>query len=224
MPAGAGEPAAERVAAAAVDLAHLGGIVGRLAQRHDRGDLDRLEGAVVEVRLELRERARRRRRGRARSRRASPPSRTTSSGCRARPRSRARPSAAGATAARGRRRRCRRRRSRGRAGSSCSRARSTSRCSSARVATAVVGLCGNETMTTRGRGACTAVLDRVDRRPRSRGVHDRRAGETRRDEVDRVAGRRHDDGVARLDQHPHQVREALLGADRARRPASRGRA
>ena len=39
-----------------VDLAHLGRVVGSLAQRHDRGDLDRLEGAVVEVGLELRER------------------------------------------------------------------------------------------------------------------------------------------------------------------------
>ena len=61
VPAGAGEAADERVAAAAVDLADLDRVVGGLAQRDDRRDLDRLEGAVVEVGLELRERARRRR-------------------------------------------------------------------------------------------------------------------------------------------------------------------
>ena len=49
VPAGAVEPGAERVAAAAVDLADLGRVVAGLAQRHDRRDLDRLEGAVVEV-------------------------------------------------------------------------------------------------------------------------------------------------------------------------------
>ena len=42
-------PEHERVAAAAVDLADLGRVVGGLAQRDDRRDLDRLEGAVVEV-------------------------------------------------------------------------------------------------------------------------------------------------------------------------------
>src|SRR5262249_10513774 len=47
VPTGAGEPVAERVAAAAVDLADLDRVVGRLAQRHDRRDLDRLERPVV---------------------------------------------------------------------------------------------------------------------------------------------------------------------------------
>ena len=55
-PARAGEPGAERVAAAAVDLADLARIVDRLAQRDGRRDLDRLERAVVEVRLQLRQR------------------------------------------------------------------------------------------------------------------------------------------------------------------------
>jgi hypothetical protein len=41
-----------------------------------------------------------------------------------------------------------------------------------------------------------------------------RAGEDGREQVDRVAGRRHEREVARLDQHPQQVREALLRADR----------
>src|SRR5581483_10104248 len=52
-PAGAVETGAEHVAAAAVDGADLVRVVGGLAQRDDRRDLDRLEGAVVEVRLEL---------------------------------------------------------------------------------------------------------------------------------------------------------------------------
>ncbi len=101
---------------------------------------------------------------------------------------------------------------------SCSRARSTSRCISSGVAIAVVGLCGKDAITTRGKGSATsqrlldagehvAVLD-----PR---VHDGGAGEARRDQVDRVARARHDGAVAGLEQHPHQVREALLGADRA---------
>ena len=55
-PAGAGEPGAERVAAAPVDLAELARVVDRLAQRDGRRDLDRLERPVVEVRLQLRER------------------------------------------------------------------------------------------------------------------------------------------------------------------------
>ena len=61
VPADALEPVAEDVAAAAVDLAGLGRIVARLVQRDDRGDLDRLEGAVVEIGLEPRERRERRR-------------------------------------------------------------------------------------------------------------------------------------------------------------------
>ena len=41
----------------------------------------------------------------------------------------------------------------------------------------------------------------------------RRAGEARTGQVDRVARTRHDRAVARSEQHPHQVRETLLGAD-----------
>ncbi len=40
-----------------------------------------------------------------------------------------------------------------------------------------------------------------------------RAGEHGRVDVDRVARARHDGRVARLQQHPHEVREPLLGAD-----------
>jgi len=57
LPAGASEAAAERVAPAAVDLADLGGIFGRLAERHGGRDLDRLECPIVEVGLQLCERA-----------------------------------------------------------------------------------------------------------------------------------------------------------------------
>ena len=56
MPAGLRETGAEHVAAASIDLAHLAWIVGRLAECDDRCDLDRLERAVVEVRLQLRQR------------------------------------------------------------------------------------------------------------------------------------------------------------------------
>src|SRR6266540_2324056 len=56
VPADARQAVAERVAAAAVALVHVGGVLGRLVHRDDRGDLDRLERAVVEVRLEPRER------------------------------------------------------------------------------------------------------------------------------------------------------------------------
>ena len=41
-----------------------------------------------------------------------------------------------------------------------------------------------------------------------------RPGEDRRVDVDRVARARHERRVARLEEHPHQVREAFLGADR----------
>src|SRR6266404_4480199 len=53
VPAGASEAAAEDVTPAAVDLADLGGILGRLAERHGGRDLDRLERSVVEVGLQF---------------------------------------------------------------------------------------------------------------------------------------------------------------------------
>ena len=62
VPARPVEPAAERIPPKAVDLTDLGRIVGRLAQGDGRRDLDRLEGPVVEVGLQLRQ-ARRRRPG-----------------------------------------------------------------------------------------------------------------------------------------------------------------
>ena len=113
-PADPREAVAERVAPRAVDLADLEREVGRLVHRDDRGDLDRLEGAVVEVRLQPRERLHDLGVAEHERRPASPPSRTTSSACTARPRPPPRPRPGGSTAARGRRRRCRRRRSRGR--------------------------------------------------------------------------------------------------------------
>ncbi len=70
-------------------------------------------------------------------------------------------------------------------------------------------------------GLC--VLVRLDERRQElgRGCHgdanDRRAGEDRREQVDRVARRRHEHRVARLDEHPEQVAEALLRAHRGDR-------
>ena len=52
-PAELGEAVAEDVATRLVDLAHLLREVLRLVERDGRGDLDRLERAVVEVALEL---------------------------------------------------------------------------------------------------------------------------------------------------------------------------
>src|SRR3954451_17948176 len=43
LPAGAGEPGAERVAPAAVDVADIHGVVGGVTQGHDRRVLDRME-------------------------------------------------------------------------------------------------------------------------------------------------------------------------------------
>ena len=93
---------------------------------------------------------------------------------------------------------------------------------------AVVGLCGNESTMTRGLGhdssnACMSPSKNAS--PGSEHVVVRHvgalqrhlahvgAGEERPPDVDRVGRRRHQRGVARADQHPHEVREALLGAD-----------
>ena len=145
----------------------------------------------------------------------------------ARPPSRRAP--AGSTAARSRRSRGRRTRSRARR---APRARARSRrcrCMNSRSTHAVVGLCGNESTTTRGRGHASSHASSrfskkiLRRRPWAR-CADLGAGEDRAPDVDRVRRARHERGVARAEQHPHQVREALLGADRADAPRSRGRA
>ena len=56
----------------------------------------------------------------------------------------------------------------------------------------------------------------VDARP-DRHARDRRAGEARREEMDRIARARHERDVARAEQHPEQVHETLLRAERHRR-------
>ena len=53
LPADPVEAVAQRVAPGLVGLVDLLGVVRGLVQGHDRGDLDRLEGAVVEVALQL---------------------------------------------------------------------------------------------------------------------------------------------------------------------------
>ncbi len=88
----------------------------------------------------------------------------------------------------------------------------------ARSTVAVVGLCGNESTTTRGFGCARShASSRFAKRSSSAPIGTRvteAPGEDRPLDVDRVARARHEGRVARLEQHPHQVREALLGADR----------
>ena len=83
---------------------------------------------------------------------------------------------------------------------------------------AVVGLCGNDVTITRGRGhACfvrgVQVREEVLLGAHAHVVH-RGAGEDRAPDVDRVRRARHQRGVAGADEREHQVREALLRADR----------
>ena len=100
----------------------------------------------------------------------------------------------------------------------------------ARSTQAVVGLCGNDSTITRGLGQADSQasisdveegLAGVGRRLGSAGrvgpsqadLADVGAGEQRGVDVDRVRRRGHERGVARPDQHPHQVGQALLGPD-----------
>ena len=93
---------------------------------------------------------------------------------------------------------------------------------------AVVGLWGNERTMTRGLGhdSSQALHQPVEERlarvggvvglgsgARQRHLAHVGAGEQRAPDVDRVRRRGHQGGVAGPDQHPHEVREALLGAD-----------
>ena len=90
----------------------------------------------------------------------------------------------------------------------------------ARSMHAVVGLCGNEQSSTRGRGcdACHASSTFARKSTRA-DVHalDGRAREHRREQVDRVARARHERDVAGAEQHPEQVHEPFLRAERERR-------
>ena len=91
---------------------------------------------------------------------------------------------------------------------------------------AVVGLCGNERMATRGLGQADSQASTRLAKKALAGVRlvvaeslqphhpDIGAGKQRRIEVDRVRGRRNKRRVARTHDDPHQVREALLGPDR----------
>ena len=132
----------------------------------------------------------------------------------------ARPRPAGSTAARGRRRRCRRRRSRARGRTRARAPKSTSRCMQLGRRRSPSSGCAGRRRSPRAasgqptlerlldaRDAVVAVLDRR--------VHDAsapaRRGPTRCGSGSSGSARRR---VARLEQHPHQVAEALLGADR----------
>jgi hypothetical protein len=60
------------------------------------------------------------------------------------------------------------------------------------------------------------VAEQVFLRPHRDPFHDR-AGEDRREQVNRIARARHHRSVTGLDEHPHQMCETLLGADRGQR-------
>ena len=49
MPAGAAETFDQRIAALAIDIAHLADAIVRAVQRRGRRDLDRREGAIIEI-------------------------------------------------------------------------------------------------------------------------------------------------------------------------------
>ena len=91
---------------------------------------------------------------------------------------------------------------------------------------AVVGLCGNEKIATRGFGQADSQASTRSAKKASPGVGlvvaetleahhaDVRAGEERRVEVNRVGGRRDERRVAGSDDDPHEVGKPLLGPDR----------
>ncbi len=217
VPAGTGEAGDQSLAPPEVQLTHLVGVLRGLPQRDDRGDLDRLEGAVVEVGLELRE-------GGddvgAAEREAHAPA-----GHRVGLGQAVELDGAVESSVGGQHRR-----------------RLVAVESDIRVGEVVdedeLALEGQvdeplHQLRSRDRSG-RVVRERDDHDPR-RGLrsvdrlldpahevvridsrmHDRGAGEPRRDEVDGVGGARHDGAVASLEQHPHQVSEALLRTDRA---------
>ena len=88
-----------------------------------------------------------------------------------------------------------------------------------RSTTRVVGLWGTTTIRARGRGLRALehldepVVEVLVRSPSSTWITLAPA-RTRREEVNRIRRRRHDRRVAWLDEHPHQMGETLLRADR----------
>ncbi len=207
----------QRVAASPVDLADLERVLARLAERDDRRDLDRLEGAVVEVGLELRQSGND----------VGPPQRE------------AHPPA-------GHRERLRQAveldRAVERAVGGEHRGRDVAVEGDVGVGEVVhehelalpgqvdellhqlgggdlgrrIVREGDDDRPRRGLRGADGVLDRLQRvRPVEAGVENGRAGKPGSDEVDRVARARDDRAVAAFEQDPHQVGEAFLGADRA---------
>ena len=109
---------------------------------------------------------------------------------------------------------------------SCSRANSTRRVIQARSTHSVVGLWGKDSTITRGLGQADSHASiRLSKKAapgaavggRPRGVQadlaDVGTGEQRGVDVDGVGRRRHQRGVPRPDQHPHQMGQTLLGPD-----------
>ena len=221
MPADARQPVAEDVAALAVDLARLGGIVALLVQRDDRGDLDRLEGSVVEVGLQPRER---RQRGRVAEREADAPA-----GHRERLRQRVRLDrdvvGAGNLEDRGRLVAVERDVGVGEVVHDERLVLARQRHEPLHEAEVdhprrrVVG--ERDDQRTRAR---TRVRERIGQpvveilvAPAELDLDHARARQDGREEMDRIRRRGHDRRVARLHEHPHQMREPFLGADRGDR-------
>ena len=220
VPADPREPVTESVASPAVDLGHLGRPLACVAQRDRRGDLQRLEAAVIEVRLETRERtdhvgAAEQERHAPAGEREALRERVVLDGDLARAlalEDRRRPvavvrevgirevvhehdlalprevdEALQVVEARARRRRVVRKRA--------------------------------EQHTRPRLGSEPRLLDagrEVDARPH-RHARDRRTGEARREEMNRIARARHERDVARPEQHPEQMHEPLLRAEGHRR-------
>ena len=101
-----------------------------------------------------------------------------------------------------------------------SRAKSTIFGMNARSTHWVVGLCGNENTTHRRGQRLPVAAFRFSKKSSSgteTHVADPGARDDRPPDVDRIRRARHHRRIARAEQHPHQVREPLLGADRGAR-------
>ena len=143
-PSGALQTRHQHVAPLLVDGADLVRIFLAFAQRDDRGDLNRLEHAVIQVALDARQRRDHLRDCPGRTPPASPPCCSSSTWRRSPPPPPWRPPPAECWAACSRRTPGRRRRNRGRSCVPCSRARRTISRMKSRSTHVVVGLCGNE--------------------------------------------------------------------------------
>ncbi len=221
LPADTRQPVTEDVAALAIDLARLARIVALFVQRDDGGDLDRLEGPVVEVGLEPRKRRQRRC---VAEREAHTPT-----GHRERLGERVRldRDVRGAGNLKDRRRLVPVERDvcvgevvhDERLVLACQRYEPFHEAEVDHARRRVVGERDDEHTRARTR-VCERIREPVVEivvAPAELDLDHARSCEDGREEVDRVRRRGHDRRVARLNEHPHQMREPFLGADRGDR-------